>query len=163
MTFSAEIRCPVDQWVANHPARACTGAAKQALLAHLKMHLPRKTPQQLDWTLKNLLRNTRDVIRPDCTPNAYEQRALGAPTSLSKEVKDVRAAIHNPINNPINGPIRRAAMKRQCREEAIRLLEEKGFADHILPEEEVEELVDEILAEERPEFDDQSIIDLLDD
>jgi hypothetical protein len=54
-------------------------------------------------------------------PKAYKPRALGAPTAVSKEVQDVRNAIHNPINNPINNPtnnpiydpIRRAAMKRK--------------------------------------------------
>jgi hypothetical protein len=81
-------------------------------------------------------------------------------------VADVKNAIHNPIHNPINnpiyGPISRAAMKRKRREEAIAMLEEKGFADRILPELEVEVLVDEILAEERPEFGGKSIIELMD-
>jgi hypothetical protein len=46
MTLSDETRHLVDQWVADHPRQPCTGAARQALLEHLKIHLPEKTPQQ---------------------------------------------------------------------------------------------------------------------
>jgi hypothetical protein len=105
-----------------------------------------------------LLRQTRPIIQPEKTNKVYKPRALGAPTGTSKEVQDVRNAIHNPINNPINS----AARKRKGREEAIAMIEEKGFADRILPELEVEELVDAILAEERLEFEGKSIIGLMD-
>jgi hypothetical protein len=161
MTLSPETRRPVDQWVKDHPGQPCEGAARQALLAHLTLHLPRKTPQQLNRTLKDKLRKTRGVIAPECTPKEYEQRALGAPTANSKEVQDARAAIHNPINNPIYNPFHSAARKRKREEEAIRMLEEKGFAEKILSELEVEEKVDAILAEPRREFGNKSITDLL--
>jgi hypothetical protein len=166
MTISDEAQRPVDQWVAKNPAQACRGDERQALLAHLKLHFPRKTPEKLNNTLKMLLRQTRPIIQPECTNKVYEPRAVGSPTAVSKEVVDVRNAINNPINNPIygpiSGPIRRAAMKRKRREEAIGMLEEKGYKDRILPELAMEELVDEILAEERLEFDGESIISLLD-
>jgi hypothetical protein len=42
------------------------------------------------------------------------------------------------------------------------MLAEKGYADHILSGEEVEELVDEILSQPMPELDGRSIINLLD-
>jgi hypothetical protein len=162
MTYGAKIRGQVDQWVAKNPKKECRGAAREALLAHLKPHFPHKTPEKVDATLSRLIRNTRGIIHPTKTPNMHEPRALGAPTGDSKEVRDACSAIHNPIHNPINNPIQTATMKRKRREEAIAILKEKGFKDKILPELEVEELVDEILAEERPEFDDQSIIELMD-
>jgi hypothetical protein len=162
MTHGPEIRGPVDQWVAKNPKKECRGAAREALLAHLKIHFPTKTPQKLNKTLTKMLGTTRGIIHPEKTNTLYDQKALGAPTADSKEEWDARNAIHNPINYPIYGPISRAAKKRKRREEAIRQLEEKGFADYILPEEEVEVLVDEILAEERPEFDGKSILELMD-
>jgi hypothetical protein len=127
MTISDEARRPVDQWVANNPAQACTGATRQALLAHLQLHFPRKTPEQLESTLNTLLRQTRTIIHPKKTNKVYEPRAVGAPTTSSKEVQDVKNAINNPMNNPINNlinnPIYSAAMKRKRREEAIAMLE----------------------------------------
>jgi hypothetical protein len=49
----------------------------------------------------------------------------------SKEVVDVRNAIHNPINYPINNPIRNAAKKRKRTEEVKDMLAAKGLAGHI--------------------------------
>jgi hypothetical protein len=141
----------VNQWVKDHPGKECRGAEKHALLAYLRTHFPNKTPQQLESTLNQQIRKTRGVIAPECTPKAYEPRALGAPTAVSKEVAGVRNPIHNAIK------------KRKRMEEAIAMLEKKGFADRILPGLAVEELVDEILTEPKPEFDDQSIIDLKDE
>jgi hypothetical protein len=158
MTLSDEARRPVHQWVKDHPGQECRGDERHALMAHLKIHFPNKTPQQLESTLNQQIRKTRDVIAPEKTPQAYNPRALGAPTAVSKEVQDVQNAIHNPINSPI----RRAAMKRELREEAIAMLEEKGYKDLILTEKAVEELVDDILIKPRPEFDNDSMIDLLD-
>jgi hypothetical protein len=162
MTLSDEARRPVDQWVAKNKKKECRGDARQALLDHLKIHLPEKSPQQLKNTLTFMLGNTRGTMHPTKTNKMYEQKALGAPTSASKEESDARNAINNPINYPIYGPISSAAKKRKRREEAIAILKEKGFADHILPELEVEELVDAILAKGRPEFDGKSIIELMD-
>jgi hypothetical protein len=91
--------------------------------------------------------------RPSTCVLGREPRALGAPTSQSKEVKDVRAAINNPRYN---------ADKKRKRTEAIAMLTARGYKDRILPELAVEELVDEILTKPRPEFDNKSIIDLMD-
>jgi hypothetical protein len=154
MTLSAEIRGPVDQWVKDQPGNECRGAERRALLAHLKIHFPNKTPQELNTTLHRQIRKIRGIIAPERTRKAYKPRAVGAPTSKSKEVKDVRNAIHNPRYN--------ADRKRKRTEEAIAMLEEKGYKDRILPGLAVEKLVDEILTEPRAEFDDQSIIDLID-
>jgi hypothetical protein len=155
MTLSDEARRPVDRWVKEYPRLPCKGAARQALLAHLANHLPNKTQQQLNDWLNFLLRKTRGIIVPENTPKVYNPRALGTPTNKSKEVVGVR--------NAINNPIRSAAVKRKRREEALAMLAEKGHADHILPEEEVEVLVDEILSKPMPEFYGDSIIDLLDE
>jgi hypothetical protein len=150
MTFGPEIRGPVAKWLKDHPGQECRGAERQALLDNLKIHFPDKTLQKLNTTLTKMLGKTRGIIHPEYTNDAYDQKALGAPTGSSKEESDVKNAINN------------AKKKRKRMEEAIRLLEEKGFADYILPGDEVEVLVDEMLAEERPEFDGKSIIELMD-
>jgi hypothetical protein len=133
MAINAEARRPVDQWVKDHPGQLCRGDERQALLAHLKPHLPHKTPEKLNNTLTKLLGNTHGIIHPEYTNDAYDQKALGGPTDASKEVKNVQAA----------------AMKQQRREGAFRLLEAKGFKDKILSDLQVEELVEAILTEER--------------
>jgi hypothetical protein len=155
MTLSDEARRPVDQWVKDHPRQPCEGAARQALLAQLANHLPKKSLKQPNETLHFLLRKIRGVIAPKKTPKAYEPRALGAPTAVSKEVADVRNAIHHP--KPA------ASRKRKCTEEAIAMLTARGYKDRILSELEVEELVDEILTKPMPEFDEDSIMDLIDE
>jgi hypothetical protein len=161
MTCRAEIRRPVDQWVTDHPGKECRGAERQALLDHLKIHFPTKTPQQLKNKLNAQIGKTHGVIAPERTPKAYKPRAFGAPTGASKEVQDVKNAIRNPINNPINNPIFSAARKRKREEEAKAMLAEKGYADLMLSDLEVEELVDEIISKPMPEFD-NSILNLLD-
>jgi hypothetical protein len=83
----------------------------------------------------------------------HKPRAVGAPTSLCKEVQDVQNAIKNPIHS--------AARKRKREEEAIRMLEEKGFADKILSELEVKEKMDAILGKVRRIFGNKCIIALL--
>jgi hypothetical protein len=151
MTHSPEIRGPVDLWVKDHPVQ---GRRKTCAVGALEDSFPHKTPQQLESTLNKQIGKTRGIIAPEYTPKAYNPRALGAPTGVSKEVQDVRNAIHNPICS--------AAMKRGRKEQDRAMLAAKGYADLILSDLEVDELVDIIISNPMPEFDDDSINDLLD-
>ena len=128
-------------------------------MQQLKAALPRKSDSSLQKQLTRLIGMTRGVIRPEYTNKAYEPRALGAPTAASKEVSDVRNAIHNAIHNPIQS----AEKRQRRREEAIALLTEKGYADKLLSEEELKQKVKDILNTKRKELGGRSIMELVND
>jgi hypothetical protein len=136
MVLDEKLTGPVAAWVEKNEGEECKGEARQPLLEHLADMQPEKSLPQLQSQLTRLLSFFRGGnIKPEYTNKAYERRTLGAPSSHSKEAKDVRNAIHNPIhnpkynpiNNPKYNPIHNAARKRKRVEEAIARLTAKGL------------------------------------
>jgi hypothetical protein len=145
MTLSEAIKAPAEAWVRDplNEGKECEGEARQLLLQQLKAEQPEKSDSFLQRQLTRIICKIRGVIRPERTRKSFKRKAVGDPTSISKERSDEHKPCTtrstNPINNPINSPINSLKKKIKTRQEAIGLLTKLGHADLILSTEEVKQ------------------------
>ena len=73
------------------------------------------TEKQCSNKLTVMLRVTRGIVCPECTPKAAVAKAAGAGTGASRSGMQIHNRINNPINNPINDLIAKLNGTRKLR------------------------------------------------
>ena len=103
MTLDKLFTEAVQKWHNLNGDQECTAMNGRGPLLSLYMSIyTNKSRRQANRALTDHLRRFRTVIRPEYTPKAFTQKAVGAPTSVSVEEKALANAFWNPIFNPIN-------------------------------------------------------------
>ena len=106
MTVDKRLTEAVQKWHDLNGAQECTAMNWREPLLSLYMRIYRDKSRSLaNQALTYQLSRIRTVIRPECTPKAFTQKSVGAPTSVSVEETALKNAISNPIWNPINSQV----------------------------------------------------------
>ena len=155
MTLPDEFKNAVRKWYDSHGSVSCTQSnGRTELIATYRRLLQGKSEKQANDSVTKAVRTIRDIIAPQFTNTGLKRKAVGAHTSEHPSETKLRNEINNPINNPVNnptngpiyGPIQRAIKKARLEDDNRAIIENNSLiAGHLLPPEELEREVQDII------------------